>query len=210
VLMAVKDLIKVRAMARVRQVSRMEFRVAMVALAGVLLLGILQGVLLAAFASLALLLARASRPHVAVLGRIPGTHRYSDLSRHTDNETIPGALIIRVEASLLYFNAENVLRDIQAAVRNAEPGVRLLICDLSASPYVDMAGARMLHRLQEFLSGGGIPLRIAETRAGVRDMLRAEGLPEKVGLINRFVSVDDVIRDFEQQPPEDPGRRKEP
>jgi len=88
--------------------------------------------------------------------------------------------------------------------------VRLLICDLSASPYVDMAGARMLHRLQESLSGRGIPVRIAETRAGVRDMLRAEGLPEKVGLINRFVSVDDVIRDFEQQPPEDSGRRKEP
>ena len=80
----------------------------MVALVGVLLLGILKGVLVAAVASLLMLLAGAARPHVAFLGRIPGTRRYSDLERHPDNEPTPGIMIFRVESSLLYFNVDHV------------------------------------------------------------------------------------------------------
>ena len=74
-----------------------------------LLLGILQGILLAALVSVLLLLARASRPHVAFLGRIPGTNLYSDLARHPDNEALPGVIAFRPEASLIYINADAVL-----------------------------------------------------------------------------------------------------
>src|SRR5262249_7796425 len=79
VLVAVKGLIDLRGIARLRRVSRLEFRVAIVALVGVLLLGILKGVLLAVIASILLLLHRAAFPHVAILGRIPNTSRFSDL-----------------------------------------------------------------------------------------------------------------------------------
>jgi MFS superfamily sulfate permease-like transporter len=72
-----------------------------VALVAVLLLGILKGVLFAAIASLLMLLAGAARPHVAFFGRIPGTRRYSDLERHSDNEAVPGVVIFRTESSLL-------------------------------------------------------------------------------------------------------------
>ena len=75
----------------------------------VLLLGILQGILLAALASALLLLFTASRPHVAFLGRIPGTNRYSDISRHPENEPLPGVIAFRPEVSLLYINADAVL-----------------------------------------------------------------------------------------------------
>ena len=74
-----------------------------------LLLGILQGILLAALASVLMLLVRASRPHVAFLGRIPGTNSYSDLARHPENETLPGVIAFRPEASLIYVNADAVL-----------------------------------------------------------------------------------------------------
>ena len=87
----------------------------MVGLGGVLLLGIVKGVLLAVVVSLLLLLATAARPHVAFLGRIPGTRRYSDLDRHPDNELIPGVLVFRAEASLLYFNVEHVIRRAEVA-----------------------------------------------------------------------------------------------
>jgi SulP family sulfate permease len=70
-------------------VSRLDFYAAAIALAGVLLLGILEGILLAALASILLLLARASRPHVAFLGRVPGTNRYSDLARHPRTRPCP-------------------------------------------------------------------------------------------------------------------------
>jgi len=84
-------------------------------------LGILKGVIVAAIMSLAMLLRDMARPHVAVLGRIPGTRRYSDLERHPDNERVPGLLIVRVEAPLLYFNA-NYVRDHGAGPPRRGPG----------------------------------------------------------------------------------------
>ena len=103
VLMAVAGLIDLRGIARMRRSSRMDFLNATAAFIGVLLLGILPGILLAALISILLLLAWSSTPHVAVLGRIPGTDQYSDLHRHKDNEPLAGVLACRPEASLTLF-----------------------------------------------------------------------------------------------------------
>lgn len=197
VLIAVKGLINIQEMARLWRLSRFEFTVTMVAFTGVLLLGILKGVLLAAIASILMLLRRASDPHVAFLGRIPNTRRFSDLARHPDNERVAGVVAFRVESSLLYFNAENVERAVLEQVRK-EDGVRLVACDLSTSPYVDLAGARMLRGLSEALAKQNIRLRLAEARSTVRDLLRLEGVEAAVGDINRFTSVADVIEEFQR------------
>ena len=195
VLVAVKGLIDLREIARLRRVSRLEFRVAMIALVGVLLLGVLKGVLLAVVGSILLLLHRTAFPHVAVLGRIPGTTRFSDLERNPDNERVPGVVAFRVEAALLYFNVEHVLREVLRHV-DAEGGtVRRVVCDLSTSPYVDLAGARMLERLTRELAARGATLRLAEAHATARDILRAEGLDEIAGPISRRVSVAAAIGD---------------
>jgi len=196
VLVAVKGLIDVREIARLRRVSRFEFRVAMVAFAAVLLEGVLRGVLFAALVSILMLLRRTAGPHVAFLGRIPGTRRFSDLERHADNERIEGVLAFRVEASLLYFNVENVMRAVLDELRSAGSGVRLVVCDLSTSPHVDLAGARMLQSLSDELAKQNVTLRVTDARAAVRDLLRAEGVDEKVGGINRFASVADVVDHF--------------
>ena len=97
VLVAVTGLFKVSALQRLWRLHRSEFVIAMAALVGVLAAGILRGVLIGALISILMLLRRASRPHVAILGRIPGTTRYSDLARNPDNEPVPGVLIFRVE-----------------------------------------------------------------------------------------------------------------
>ena len=107
VLMAVKDLIKVKEFRHLWKVSRYDFGVAVTALIGVLLLGILEGVLLAVLASILMLLRRGSRPRVAFLGRIPGTRRFSDMAVHPENESVPGLLAFRVEAPLLYLRTPN-------------------------------------------------------------------------------------------------------
>lgn len=196
VLVAVKGLIDVREIARLRRVSRFEFRVAMVAFAAVLLEGVLRGVLFAALVSILMLLRRAAGPHVAFLGRIPGTRRFSDLQRHPDNERTEGLLAFRVESSLLYFNVENVMRAVLDQLRLEGSGVRLVVCDLSTSPYVDLAGARMLESLSDELAKRNVTLRVTDAHAAVRDLLRAEGVDERVGGINRFASVADVVDDF--------------
>jgi high affinity sulfate transporter 1 len=200
VLMAVKGLIDVPELRRLWRVSRFEFGIAMVAFVGVLLLGILKGVMLAAVVSLLLLVGRAARPHVAFLGRIPGTRRYSDLERNPDNEVVPGVLIFRVESSLLYFNVEHVRQTVWHKLRAAPVPVQLVVCDLSTSPYVDVAGARMLAGLYTDLGAAGIPFQLVEARAAVRDILRAEGLGERIGQINRRMSVDDIIETSRHHP----------
>ena len=150
VLTAVYGLMDFPAMVRMWRISRIDFYAAAIALAAVLLLGILHGILVAALASVVMLLTRAARPHVAFLGRIPGTSSYSDLARHPENEPLPNAVAFRPEASLLYVNADSVLEAVMDRVRSQGPaGIRLVVCDLSASPHIDLAGSGMLHRLHD-------------------------------------------------------------
>jgi high affinity sulfate transporter 1 len=196
VLVAVRGLFDVTALRHLWRVSRFEFSIAMVALTGVLLLGILKGVLVAVVVSLLVLIATAARPRVAILGRIPGTRRYSDIERHPDNELIPGVLIFRVEASLLYFNVDHVRNRVWAKVSEAD-SLRLVVFDLSNSPYIDVAGTAMLKALHEELTMRGGRLRIVEAHARGRDLLRAEGLEEQVGYLGRHMSVDQAILDIE-------------
>src|SRR5437762_2190903 len=144
VLMAVTSLFNVTALRHFWRADRTEFVVAIATLLGVLGSGLLRGVVIGAIISLVQLLRRASRPHVAFLGRIPGTRRFSDMARHADNEAVPGALVIRVESSLLYFNADYVRDTVMKRVGEIGDGLRVAICDLSTSPHVDLAGAAML------------------------------------------------------------------
>jgi high affinity sulfate transporter 1 len=197
VLVAVRGLFDVAALRNLWRLSRFEFSIAIVALMGVLLLGILKGVLLAVIVSLLVLIATAARPHVAFLGRIPSTHRFSDLSRHADNEPVPGVLIFRVEASLLYFNVDYVRSHVWAAVSAAD-SLRLVVCDLSNSPHVDVAGAAMLETLHKELASRGVQLRIVEAHAKVRDLLRAKGLEDQVGYFGRHMTVEQAINEYEQ------------
>lgn len=193
VLVAVKGLINLRELHHVWRVSRFEFAVSMVAFAAVLLLGILKGVIVAVFFSLMLLIRRAAHPHVAFLGQIPGTRTYSDMERHPDNEATPGVLAFRVEASLLYFNVEHVRDVLWQKIRSTPGALKLVVCDLSSSPYIDLAGVRMLATLHRELLAAGIRLRAVAAHAPVRDMLRAEGLEESLGHFGRRSSVAEVI-----------------
>jgi sulfate permease, SulP family len=194
VLTAILGLLDFPAVFRMWHVSRLDFYAATIAIGGVLLLGILQGILLAALASILLLLGRVSRVHVAFLGRIPGTNNYSDLDRHPENEALPGVIAFRPEASLIYVNADTVLESVLGRVRAADPrDLNLVVCDLSTAPYIDLAGSRMLHELHGELIGRGIALRIVGAHGSVRDLLRADGVEGKVGKLDRVVTVVDLL-----------------
>jgi MFS superfamily sulfate permease-like transporter len=144
-----------------------------------------------------MLLARASTPHVAFLGRVPGTNSFSDLARHPENEKLPDIIAFRPEASLLYYNADSVLETtVQHLNIRGPSSVRVVVCDLSASPHIDLAGSRMLHQLHDELAQHGIKLRIVAARGRVRDLLRADGIGEKVGGLDRLVTLDSLLSSF--------------
>jgi len=199
VLMAIKGLINLRELAHLWRVSRLEFTVAAIALIGVLLLGILKGVVVAAIASILLLLKRVAHPHVAFLGRIPNTRRFSDLGRHQSNQRIPDVLVFRVESGIVYFNVDHILRVVLQRVDTEGESLRLVICDLSTSPAVDLAGVRMLFELQSTLIKRNIRFRLVEAHASVRDLLRLEGAEDRLGRIDRSEMVADVVEQYQKE-----------
>jgi sulfate permease, SulP family len=108
---------------------------------------------------------------------------------------LPGVIVFRPEASLIYANADAVLESVVKHLGEVAPSViRLTVCDLSAAPYLDLAGSRMLRELHAELAGRGIALRIIGAHGSARDLLRAEGLGEKVGGLDRMVTLESLLR----------------
>lgn len=196
VLVAIAGLLKLSTLKELWLNDRSEFVVAMAAFAGVLTFGLLRGVMLGALISLVQLARVSSRPHVALLGRIPGTRRFSDCDRHTDNELIPNVMIFRPESALIYFNVDNVCDAILSRVRSGPTLPKLVVLDLSAAPLVDMQSAHTLASMAAELTGMSIHFHAVEPRSSVRDRLRRERIDIKMGGIDRFTTVADVIDHF--------------
>jgi high affinity sulfate transporter 1 len=193
VLDAIIGLIKIKEIKHLFKVSRLEFWISMSTVAAVLLFGVLNGVLIAVVLSLIFLLKQATTPHIAILGQIPGTTNYSDMQRHPDNIPVEGVLILRVEASILYFNINNIHDNIHRLVEEYPGKLKLVIMDLSSANYVDVAGARFFLHLEDNLEKKGIGLQIVDALGQARDILRAEGMEKEIGHISRKLTIHDVV-----------------
>ncbi|MFI5156553.1 MAG: SulP family inorganic anion transporter [Chitinophagales bacterium] len=196
VIHAVSGLIKIKELKRIRKLNQMEFNVALIAIAGVLVFGILKGVMISVLMSLILLIRRSSRPEVAVLGRIGQTNHFSDIVRHPDNLITPGIMIVRIESSILYFNAEDILEKINEHLKSSGMDIKVLIIDLAAVPYVDVAGSKMLLNLATELQKEQKQIRIVDALSGVREILRKQGLEEITAEISRTHSIAEVLAEF--------------
>jgi MFS superfamily sulfate permease-like transporter len=196
VLVAVAGLLKLSTLKQLWRSDRLEFVVAIAAFVGVLTFGLLLGVMIGAVISLVQLIHESSRPRVALLGRIPGTRRFSDRDRHADNQLIPNVMIFRPESGLVYFNVDNVVDIILSRVRAEPTSPKLVVLDMSASPRVDMQSAYTLAGMADELRAQHIGFQAVEPRSSVRDRLRHEGVDSKLGGVNRFTTVADVIDHF--------------
>ena len=196
VLVAIAGLLKLSTLKELWSIDRSEFVVAVAAFGGVLTFGLLDGVMIGAAISLVQLVRASSHPHVALLGRIPGTRRFSDRDRHADNELIPNVMIFRPESGLVYFNVDNVCDVILSRVRSEPTPPTLVVLDLSAAARVDMQSAYTLAGMAEELIAEHIRFQAVEPRSSVRDRLRHEGVDDKLGGVNRFTTVADVIDHF--------------
>src|SRR5436189_2739224 len=168
VLMAVTSLFNITALRHLLRADRAEFVVAIAALLGVLGSGLLRGFLMGAIISLVQLLRTASRPHVAFLGRIPGTRRFSDRERHPDNQLIRGVLIFRPESGLAYFNVDHVRKTILHRVSPDPTKPRLVVVDLSAAARVDLQSAFALGIMADEITAKKIRFQAVEPRSSVR------------------------------------------
>jgi high affinity sulfate transporter 1 len=193
VLVAIKGLVDIKEMKRLWNVNRFDFVIAMTALVSVIIFGILNGVLIGAMFSLILIIRNVSSPHIAFLGRIPGTNRYTDIKRHPDNELLPGIMLFRVESTLVYFNVAFIYQRIWKKIQDAGPELKTVVFDLSTSATIDSSGARLIKRLYENCNGKGLVFKVAEAHSGVRDILRTEGIEHLLGHVSRRDTLHDIV-----------------
>jgi high affinity sulfate transporter 1 len=196
VLDAVLGLIKIKALKRLYTLSKTEFSISMIAILGVLTFGILKGVLIAAFISIILLIAKSKMPNIAVLGLIPGTNRFSDIKRNPANVEVSYIKILRVEAAILYFNEETVHELL--AEHTADESIKMVILDFSAVTNIDIAGSEMILKFTGELKDRGIRVKIVEALGIVRDTLRKLGIDNVTGHISRKDSIQNEVEAFQK------------
>jgi anti-anti-sigma factor len=144
-----------------------------------------------------LLLYRASRPHVGVLGQVPGADgHYGDILRHPENRQVPGIVVLRLESGLFFANADAVRDAIR--VHAAEPGIRAVVLDAETIPFLDVTAARILLQLGADLDRQGVRLVMARDIGQVRDVLRrteGERLP-----LSAFQTVREAMAALTRRP----------
>ena len=195
VIAAVLPLMKTGELRRLWRLDEVDFALAVICLAGVLVLGVLGGLFVAVVVSLGALVYRSFRPNVAVLGRLrregepDEEFRFRDVSRHQELETYPGLVILRFDQEIFFANAR-LLRDaVRRLVRDADPPARAVLLDAGAVTHVDTTGTDTLHAIHDELAAQGVTFMIARLRGPVRDILVRSGLDDVLGAENVFPSV---------------------
>ena len=137
---------------------------------GVLVLGVEAGVVIGVLLSMGTLIWRASRPHIAVLGRIPNSEHFRNVERY-EAHTLPDILLLRIDAGLFFGNVEAVTERIEDELRG-HPSARHLVLVLSAVNQIDSTALMGLLELNATLAKRGISLNLAEVKGPVMDRLR--------------------------------------
>ena len=189
-----------RTLRRIYDTNRWEFLLSAVATLGVATVGVLPGVVLAVALSIILLLVRASTPYDAVLGQVPGLDGLADMSEFSDARAIPGILVYRFDAALLFFNSEYFKRRVRENLARSQPPPQHFIFDMEAVNSIDVTGIESLEEVRSELTGRGIDLTIARAKLKVRNCLSRAGLLERIGVENFHESVRTAVRACSARP----------
>lgn len=198
VFMAATSLVDVAEARRLWRVKRSDFYLLALAFAATLLLGIERGITVAVVASLLLILRQTTRPHVAVLGRLPGTAVFRNVERSPDAVTSPGVVVFRIDAPLYFANAE-YLKDKLRRVEAERQGLQVLVFDASSVSDLDSSADHALHDIADDLGSRGIDLYMAGVKGMVLDFMRRSGFYQHLGPERFFLSTDEAVRAAERQ-----------
>jgi sulfate permease, SulP family len=173
---------------------RTDALLAAAALIGVASTDVLAGLVIAVLLSLLMMLFRASRPYLAVLGRLPGDRAvYADVQRHPDAAAVPGLLVLRLDAPLYFFNASVTRTEILALVDGEPTAPRVVILDIGATGDLDVTATDTLAELLTDLEARGVALALAQAKGKVRDQLRRTGLLDRIGTTRIHFSVAQAV-----------------
>lgn len=193
VLASIQGMFRIDELRQLLRVSKAEFLIAVVTILAVLGLGILKGVLVACAFSLAMLIRRLALPECVVLGRIPGTDQFASLVRHPNAVSVPGTVVFRCNAALLYFNVDGVGTRLMALLEHSDPVPQQIIVDLAFTTEIDLATVRMLMAFARRAATDGVAIRLANAHYRVRRLLRRERCAALLGDLTRAYSIAELV-----------------
>jgi high affinity sulfate transporter 1 len=183
---------------RIFRIQRWEFWLSMVCFAGVVLLGAIEGIMLAIVLAVIEFLWDGWRPHYAILGRVDGIRGYHDIKRHPEARRIPGLVLFRWDAPLFFANAEFFHANIQQALESSPTPVKRIIVAAEPVTSIDVTSADMMAELYATLHSAGIELHFAEMKGPVKDKMKQFELFNRMGGMGIFhptvgAAVDDYL-----------------
>ncbi|MFO7680247.1 MAG: sulfate permease [Chloroflexota bacterium] len=193
VIHAVWHSINLRKVGQYRQITTLDFVTSVTALVGVLLLGLLQGLLLAAFLGLAALLFGAKRRNTSVLGKVPDTTMYRSLDNFPEGETYPGLLILRFDGTLFYANTPDFISAVRQAVAAADPPPKVFLIDGESMNDIDATAVIVLKEFQAELARAGTEMRLARMKTSVMAVIQRSPLYAAIPPEHYYLTVQDAV-----------------
>lgn len=199
---AALGLLNIDALRQIHRASLPEFRLSVMTTLGVITIGILPGILIAVGLAMIQVLKRAARPHDALLGVIPGKEGFFDINAYPEAEQIPGLIILKVDSSVLFFNADYLRAKARRLVADANP--RWIILDAESIPAIDTTAVDSFEKAVLQARRQGVVLAFARLSEQVREMLDRTGLTDQIGEGNIYRSVRSAVDAFRRQSAGDP------
>ena len=189
-------LINPKKLTRYSKFTQLDFWTAVIAMVGVLTLGILQGLLLADLIGLLALLIGTKTRSTSILGKVPGEKIYLGLENYPEGETYPGLLILRFDGSLYFANAPDAANELRAAIEMSDPSPKVVLIDGESINSIDATAIIQLEEVVDELKRSGIGLKFARIRSNVMEIVERTGFIETVGSHNFYISNQDAVDAF--------------
>ncbi len=187
-------MIDLKELKRLYRVKRVDFWIALAAIAGVILAGVLAGVVIGVVLSLGWLVYVTTAPTMPLLGRKAGSHAYREADEHPADEQFPGIAVVRLDGGLFFATADALHDRLRELRHTSVPPVRAVILDLEGVDFVDSQGSAKLNELLDLYADKDVSLRLARVKTSVRPVLAADGVLDRLGKERIHGDVDDAVR----------------
>ena len=196
VVYAATRLVDIAEFRRIARFRSSELLLALATTAGVLVLDVLYGVLVAAGLSILDLLRRVARPHDGILGYAPGVAGMHDVDDYPDAKPVEGLVVYRYDSPLFFANVEDFKRRALASIDLAASPAEWFLLNAEANVQVDITAIDALEELRHELTRRGIVLAMARVKQELHDDLRACGFVERVGEDHIFMTLPTAVQAY--------------
>jgi high affinity sulfate transporter 1 len=189
IIIAVSDVFDFSYIKKLYRINKREFLISIITSLAVMTIGILEGVLISVGLSLLSLLQRTSKPKDEILGKMENLNVYNSISEYENAKTIPGLLIYKYNAALVFFNSDYFRNRIRTLIDESERKPDWVLIDASSINHIDTTSNDVVENLVDELESKGIRLAFARTQKEVADMFEKSGTAEKIGKEFFFLTV---------------------